>query len=244
MVRFAREPEVFRGVGGGSWLSGAWPPYAGMVFLQVLVAVIPGEPLEIAGGYAFGAVWGTVLCLLGAFLGSVAVFAVVRKWGVPLVEVFFPKEKLNKLAFLKTSPKRTALLWLVFTVPGTPKDLLCYFAGLMDLRWPSWLLIASVGRLPSIITSTVGGNALDCRTTSSPPSPSPPRWPSPAWACSSTGRSAAAMKNRRRTGRPKKTTENTQQRPPDGGRCFSALDLSRRSGYSRRYDCNERRYAP
>ena len=159
MVRFAKEPEVFRQwvAGHGFWGMAA---YAGMVFLQVLVAVIPGEPLEIAGGYAFGAVWGTVLCLLGAFLGSVAVFAVVRKWGVPLVEVFFPREKLDKLSFLKTSPKRTALLWLVFTVPGTPKDLLCYFAGLMDLSWPSWLLIASVGRLPSIITSTVGGSAL------------------------------------------------------------------------------------
>ena len=95
-----------------------------------------------------------VLCLLGAFLGSVAVFAVVRKWGVPLVEVFFPKEKLNKLAFLKTSPKRTALLWLVFTVPGTPKDLLCYFAGLTDLPWRTWLLIATVGRLPSIVQAT------------------------------------------------------------------------------------------
>ena len=159
MVRFARQPEQFR-----AWVDGhgAWGPlaYAAMVFLQVLVAIIPGEPLEIAGGYAFGAVWGTVLCLLGAFLGSAAVFAVVRKWGVPLVEVFFPQDKLDKLTFLKTSPKRTALLWLVFTVPGTPKDLLCYFAGLTDLRWSSWLLIASVGRLPSIITSTVGGNAL------------------------------------------------------------------------------------
>ena len=159
MVRFAKEPEVFRQwvAGHGFWGMAA---YAGMVFLQVLVAIIPGEPLEIAGGYAFGAVWGTVLCLLGAFLGSVAVFAVVRKWGVPLVEVFFPREKLEKLSFLKTSPKRTALLWLVFTVPGTPKDLLCYFAGLMELKWPSWLLIASLGRLPSIVTSTVGGNAL------------------------------------------------------------------------------------
>ena len=159
MIRFARQPEQFH-----AWVDshGVWgcAAYAAMVFLQVVVAVIPGEPLEIAGGYAFGAVWGTVLCLLGAFLGSVAVFAVVRKWGVPLVEVFFPREKLDKLSFLKTSPKRTALLWLVFTVPGTPKDLLCYFAGLMDLRWPSWLLIASVGRLPSIITSTVGGNAM------------------------------------------------------------------------------------
>ena len=159
MVRFAREPEAFRQwvAGHGIWVMAA---YTGMVFLQVLVAIIPGEPLEIAGGYAFGAVWGTVLCLLGAFLGSVAVFAVVRKWGVPLVEVFFPREKLEKLSFLKTSPKRTALLWLVFTVPGTPKDLLCYFAGLMELKWPSWLLIASLGRLPSIVTSTVGGNAL------------------------------------------------------------------------------------
>lgn len=89
MVRFAKEPEVFRQwvAGHGFWGMAA---YTGMVFLQVLVAIIPGEPLEIAGGYAFGAVWGTVLCLLGAFLGSVAVFAVVRKWGVPLVEVFFP----------------------------------------------------------------------------------------------------------------------------------------------------------
>ena len=94
MVRFAREPEAFRQwvAGHGVWGMAA---YAGMVFLQVLVAIIPGEPLEIAGGYAFGAVWGTVLCLLGSVLGSVAVFAVVRKWGIPLVEVFFPREKLQ-----------------------------------------------------------------------------------------------------------------------------------------------------
>ena len=159
LIRFAKEPEVFRAWVADRGLLGM-AAYTGMVFLQVLVAIIPGEPLEIAGGYAFGAVWGTVLCLLGAFLGSVAVFAVVRKWGVPLVEVFFSQDKLDKLTFLKTSPRRAALLWLVFTVPGTPKDLLCYFAGLTDLRWSSWLLIASVGRLPSIITSTVGGNAL------------------------------------------------------------------------------------
>ena len=159
MLRFASSPEKFRQWVDGHGLGGMLA-YMGMVAVQVLAALIPGEPLEIAGGYAFGAVWGTVLCLLGAFLGSVAVFAVVRKWGIPLVEVFFSQDKLDKLTFLKTSPRRAALLWLVFTVPGTPKDLLCYFAGLTDLRWSSWLLIASVGRLPSIITSTVGGNAL------------------------------------------------------------------------------------
>ncbi len=160
MIHFARRPELFR-----SWVEGhgVWGPvaYATMVFLQVVVAVIPGEPLEIAGGYAFGAWWGTVLCLVGAALGSAAVFALVRRWGAPLAEVFFPPEKLERLRFLRrTSPKRTAVLWLIFTLPGTPKDLLCYFAGLTDLKWGAWMLIATVGRLPSIVTSTVGGDAL------------------------------------------------------------------------------------
>ena len=162
MIRFARQPEQFR-----SWVDGhgalGCAAYAAMVFLQVVVAIIPGEPLEIAGGYAFGAWWGTVLCLIGAVLGSAAVFALVRRWGRPLAEVVFPKEKLDKLQFLHSSPKRTALLWLIFTAPGTPKDLLCYFAGLTDMMWRTWLLIATVGRLPSIVTSTVGGGALGDR---------------------------------------------------------------------------------
>ena len=162
MLRFARQPELFR-----AWVDahgfGGKLAYIGMVILQVLVAVIPGEPLEISGGYAFGAVWGTILCLAGAFLGSVLVFALVRRWGTALVEVFFPPEKLHSLRFLQSSSKRDALFWLIFTVPGTPKDLLCYFAGLTDLSWRKWFLICTVGRIPSILTSTVGGNALGTR---------------------------------------------------------------------------------
>ena len=159
LVRFASRPEEFRLWVDGHGLLGM-AAYVGMVFLQVVVAVIPGEPLEISGGYAFGAVQGTVLCMLGAFLGSVVVFAFVRRFGRELVEVFFPKEKIESLRFLQSSPKRDLLFWLVFVVPGTPKDLLCYFAGLTDLSWGKWLLICSLGRVPSIVTSTVGGNAL------------------------------------------------------------------------------------
>jgi uncharacterized membrane protein YdjX (TVP38/TMEM64 family) len=159
MIRFARQPDRFR-----AWVEarGVWGmiAFVGMVFLQVLVAIIPGEPLELCAGYAFGALRGTLLCMLGAFLGSVAVFAFVRRFGQPLVEVFFPREKLERIGFLKDSPRRNALFWLIFTVPGTPKDLLCYFAGLTDLRWGTWLLISTVGRIPSILTSTIGGDAI------------------------------------------------------------------------------------
>lgn len=83
MIRFAKQPELFR-----QWVDslGLWGMivYVGMCILQVVVAIIPGEPLEICGGYAFGGVWGSVLCMLGLFLGSVIVFALVRKLGQPM----------------------------------------------------------------------------------------------------------------------------------------------------------------
>ena len=159
MVRFASDPDKFR-----DWVEGhgVWGmlAYMGMVAVQVLAALIPGEPLEIAGGYAFGAVKGTLLCLLAASLGSAAVICLVRRYGMRLVEVFFPKEKIQSLRFLRSSPKRTLLFLLIFMLPGTPKDLLCYYAGLTDIKLPVLLIICSLGRLPSIVTSTAGGDAL------------------------------------------------------------------------------------
>ncbi len=159
LVRFASEPERFR-----EWVNGYgfWGRlcYMGMVILQTVVAFIPGEPFEIAAGYAFGAAEGTLLCMLAATCGSVAVFLLVRRYGMRLVEVFFSREKLASLRFLHESPKRDMLFLIVFMIPGTPKDLLCYFAGLTDMRLPVWLMICTLGRLPSVISSTVGGSAL------------------------------------------------------------------------------------
>ena len=84
---------------------GVWAPvlFTGMMILQVIVAVIPGEPLEIAAGYAFGAVEGTFLCILGTFIGGMLVFLLVRRFGLRAVEVFFPAEKLRSSASCKTS---------------------------------------------------------------------------------------------------------------------------------------------
>ncbi len=162
LIRFASEPERFR-----AWVDGggirARLAYMGMVIVQVVIALIPGEPFEIAAGYAFGALEGTILCLAASAIGSILVFWLVRRFGVRLVEVFFPSEKLRSLRFLRASPKRDFLYLLIFMIPGTPKDLLCYFAGLTDIRFPVWLIICSLGRLPAIVTSTVGGSALSSR---------------------------------------------------------------------------------
>lgn len=159
LIQFAQEPERFR-----AWVEeqGVLAPIAflGMIVLQIVVAVIPGEPLEIAAGYAFGAVNGTLLCLIGAFVGRVAVFLLVRRFGTRAVEVFFPLEQLNALSVLQNKRKLTLWVFFLFFLPGTPKDVLCYVVGLTNLPLRSWLAISAVAPLPSIVTSTIGGDAL------------------------------------------------------------------------------------
>ncbi|MBP1586986.1 MAG: VTT domain-containing protein [Clostridia bacterium] len=159
LMEFASEPESFR-----DWVSshGIW----GKVFLvsvnalQIILAFIPGEPIEVAAGYAFGAFEGTVLCLIASAVGGTIVFWLVKLLGRRLVNIFFEEEKLENLKFLKKSPARDLLFFTIFLIPGTPKDLLCYAAGLSDVKFHVWLLICTIGRIPSIITSTISGNAL------------------------------------------------------------------------------------
>lgn len=159
MIRFLSDPEMLH-----SWVQtyGILTRllYMGMQIFQIVIAVIPGEPFEIAAGFAFGAVEGTALCMLSAALGSVLVFELVRKFGRRFVLLFFKEEQLEKLRFLSSDPKRQMLFLIIYMIPGTPKDLLSYFAGLTDMKLPAWLLICSLGRFPSIVTSTLGGHAL------------------------------------------------------------------------------------
>ena len=158
MVRMADEPEMFR-----AWVDefGVWGRlvFVGMVFLQVLVALIPGEPVELMAGYMFGAVEGTLLAMAGILLGSLVIFLLVRKLGVKLVQVFFKDKEIKRLAFLKDPKKSMVLTFVIMTIPGTPKDLLSYFVGLTPVKLWQWLLIVLVARIPSLVTSTVSGAA-------------------------------------------------------------------------------------
>ncbi len=159
MINFVSEPEKFRLWVEAHGIIGDIT-FVAMMFLQVVVALIPGEPLEIGAGYAFGEIKGTILCVLATTLGSLAVFLLVKTLGIRFVEIFFDTKKIKELEIIKNSKKRNFLIFLVFFLPGTPKDLITYFVGLTDIKIWHFILFSSLARLPSVVTSTVGGGAL------------------------------------------------------------------------------------
>ena len=128
--------------------------------VQVIVALIPGELVEIAAGYAFGSVMGAFICLVCITLGSVTVILLTRKFGRRLVESLYPREKIDALPIINNPKRRNILTVLLFLIPGTPKDLITYAVGITDMSVPAYLLLATAARFPSIIMSTVGGHAL------------------------------------------------------------------------------------
>ena len=128
--------------------------------LQVFVALIPGELVESAAGYAFGPLTGTLLCYAGVAIASGLVFALTRRFGIKLVEVFISRKKINELRFINTDRKRNLFIFLVFFIPGTPKDLLTYFVGLTDIKFSIFLIISLIARIPSVVSSTFGGHLL------------------------------------------------------------------------------------
>lgn len=126
-----------------------------LVVVQIVVAVIPGEPLELGAGYAFGFWEGTALCLAGSLIGTIVVVALARTAGMRVCELFFSREKIASLSWLQSSSRFELLLFVCFLIPGTPKDIMTYIAGLTPCSAGRIAAITTVGRIPSIISSTL-----------------------------------------------------------------------------------------
>ncbi len=159
MARTFRDPHVFR-----DWISekGFWAQtvMVGLMMLQVVVSLIPGEVFEVGAGYAFGAFEGMVLCLIGALVASVLIFLAVRRFGMPFLTLFFKEEKIRALPIFKNEKRLEFLTFILYLIPGVPKDLLTYAVGLTDIPLVRFLILSTVGRIPSVITSTLTGHFL------------------------------------------------------------------------------------
>lgn len=132
----------------------------GINIVQVLLAFLPGEPVELASGYAFGFWEGTALCLVASGLATSMIYWATRRWGWKLVGLFFDRSLFDCFSWLKSAKRLELIMLIVFLIPGTPKDFLTYFAGLTNMRFLPVVLIATLGRIPSIATSTITASAV------------------------------------------------------------------------------------
>jgi uncharacterized membrane protein YdjX (TVP38/TMEM64 family) len=150
--------ETFR-----SWLlaRGEWgiPGFILIQFIQVVIFVIPGEVVQIAGGFVFGTFQGMLWSAVGIAAGSIFNFYIARVLGKPFIESIAGKGRIEKFNVLITSIRGESAFFLFFLIPGIPKDILCYVAGLSRLGFWAFFVISSLGRLPGIAASALMGDA-------------------------------------------------------------------------------------
>jgi len=146
-----------------SWIHslGAWG-FAGFILLQVIQVVaapIPGEATGVLGGYLYGPVVGVALSTIGLTLGSYVAFSLSRFFGRPLTDKFVDAKTMERFDYLLLH-KGLFLIFLLFLIPGFPKDYLCYILGLGHLTTVEFLAIATTGRFLGTMLLTLGGTFL------------------------------------------------------------------------------------
>ncbi len=156
ITRLISEPEQFRELIQSYGQTGVLVFIAFQV-LQVVISAIPGEVVQIAGGYLYGVGFGTLYLFIGLLIGSVLTFYIARLLGYPVLKAFLPKAKYVRLRALLRSKKVDLVVFLLFFLPGLPKDLLTYVAGLTYAPPLKFFMIATGARLPALIGSVIIG---------------------------------------------------------------------------------------
>jgi uncharacterized membrane protein YdjX (TVP38/TMEM64 family) len=139
---------------------GGWFLVLSIQIVQIVIAFIPGEPVEILAGVLYGGFGGLFLCLIGCVVASSGVFMLSKKFGTPLVTKLFKKSKLDGFVFLKDAKKLETIVFILFLIPGTPKDMLTYVVGTSPMKITRFLAVSTFARIPSVISSTFIGSTI------------------------------------------------------------------------------------
>lgn len=126
-------------------------------FIQVVAFFIPGEVIQIAGGYIFGTSLGSAISLLGITLGSSAVYFISSFYGKPFIKKIISKRHMNFFDKILKLGSVNFVVFLLYLIPGIPKDVLAYICGISDIKFKDYLLYSTLGRVPGIFISAFFG---------------------------------------------------------------------------------------
>ena len=132
----------------------------GLQFLQIVVAFIPGEVTQVAAGMLYGPWFGALIILIGCIISSAFIFALVHKLGAPFVQSMVPTKYLDKFRAFEKSGKLNMIVFILFLIPGLPKDVFTYLVPLTDMRMRDFVLLSNIGRIPGVIVSTYAADGL------------------------------------------------------------------------------------
>ncbi len=132
----------------------------GLQLLQIIVAFIPGEVVQVAAGMLYGPFGGTAIILVGVMLASSLVFQLVHVLGAPFVRSMVSDSFLGKFREFEKSGKLNVIVFILFLIPGLPKDVFTYIVGLTDMKLGTFILISTLGRTPGVFVSSYAASSI------------------------------------------------------------------------------------
>ena len=127
---------------------------------QIIVALIPGELVEFVAGALYGCIGGLIFCMTGIIVGQTIIFKTVRFLGRNFVEKVAGSKLINRFKFLQDEKKLKSIIFFLFFIPGTPKDMLTYIVPLTKINLRDFIITTALARIPSLISSTLAGSAF------------------------------------------------------------------------------------
>ncbi|MDD2476645.1 MAG: VTT domain-containing protein [Dysgonamonadaceae bacterium] len=134
--------------------------FIGLQIVQIIISVIPGQFIQFAGGYAYGFWLGYLFAIIGVALGTGITFYFARILGRDAIHTLFGKEKIGKFINQLNSKRSFAIIFVLYLIPGFPKDLITYAAGVSQLKFKALLFLSLVGRTPALMGTIMMGSML------------------------------------------------------------------------------------
>ena len=126
----------------------------GMQFLQIVVAFIPGEVVQLAAGLMYGPWLGALIVLVGCVISSSIIYKMVHALGAPFVQGMVSTEHLGKFRSFEESGKLDIIVFILFLIPAMPKDVFTYIVPLTDMPYKKFITLTTIGRIPGVVAST------------------------------------------------------------------------------------------
>lgn len=125
--------------------------------IQIIICIIPGQPIQIAASYTFGFWGGFLITLIGSILGTIITYMLASFLGKSAMHIIFGKEKIEEYSKKLNNRKSYLIIFILYLIPGIPKDSVSYIAGISEIKLRPFIYLSTLGRIPGVTGSLLFG---------------------------------------------------------------------------------------